>query len=229
MQMQHSNKFFLLAGTCPAAVLPSQQVESHCGSCEHTARLYFTHLHVSLQTHTRETGHCRAAGSQMQAQGGDKFSISGTQEHCVEGMYSPCMSDKPWTHPTHAASGFVSINTAHKTPRTVYTSVLIQGRMGNHTVQAALESGSVTNGTLTENAAQSAAVWRVREGLSEALQRKGEQRSNLVSVCVPMFPSVKVFSRSCSSTTLRPKKQSPAPDLNVSNKGRCLSSFWGFL
>jgi hypothetical protein len=39
--------------------------------------------------------------------------------------------------------------------------------------QAVMEQGSVDNGTLADSQAQAAAIWRVREGVTEALQRRG--------------------------------------------------------
>jgi hypothetical protein len=39
--------------------------------------------------------------------------------------------------------------------------------------QAVMEQGSVENGTLADSQAQAAAIWRVREGVTEALQRRG--------------------------------------------------------
>lgn len=36
-----------------------------------------------------------------------------------------------------------------------------------------MEQGSVENGTLADSQAQAAAIWRVREGVTEALQRRG--------------------------------------------------------
>jgi D-2-hydroxyglutarate dehydrogenase len=34
-------------------------------------------------------------------------------------------------------------------------------------------AGSVMDGTLAESQAQAAAIWRIREGVTEALQRRG--------------------------------------------------------
>jgi hypothetical protein len=43
-------------------------------------------------------------------------------------------------------------------------------------LQAVMSEGSVENGTLAESQAQAAAIWRVREGVTESLQRRGEQQ-----------------------------------------------------
>ena len=39
-----------------------------------------------------------------------------------------------------------------------------------------MSSGSVTDGTVSQSEAQSAAIWRVREGVTEALVKRGEAR-----------------------------------------------------
>jgi D-2-hydroxyglutarate dehydrogenase len=36
-----------------------------------------------------------------------------------------------------------------------------------------MSAGSVVDGTLAESQAQAAGIWRVREGVTEALQRRG--------------------------------------------------------
>lgn len=36
-----------------------------------------------------------------------------------------------------------------------------------------MAAGSVVDGTLAESQAQAAAIWRVREGVTESLQRRG--------------------------------------------------------
>lgn len=52
--------------------------------------------------------------------------------------------------------------------------------------QAVMEQGSVDNGTLADSQAQAAAIWRVREGVTEALQRRGEgQHAKTVLLCMP--------------------------------------------
>lgn len=40
-------------------------------------------------------------------------------------------------------------------------------------LQTVMSQGSVDNGTLAESQAQATAIWRVREGVTEALQRRG--------------------------------------------------------
>jgi hypothetical protein len=41
-------------------------------------------------------------------------------------------------------------------------------------VQAVMADGSVADGTLAESQAQAAAIWRVREGITESLVRRGD-------------------------------------------------------
>jgi hypothetical protein len=40
-------------------------------------------------------------------------------------------------------------------------------------LQAVMADGSVADGTLAESQAQAAAIWRVREGITESLVRRG--------------------------------------------------------
>jgi hypothetical protein len=44
-----------------------------------------------------------------------------------------------------------------------------------------MADGSVADGTLAESQAQAAAIWRVREGITESLVRRGEQ--DTLSTC----------------------------------------------
>lgn len=55
-----------------------------------------------------------------------------------------------------------------------------------------MTEGSVDNGTLAESQAQAAAIWRVREGVTESLQRRGEQQQakpHLLDVCAAAVPA----------------------------------------
>lgn len=40
-------------------------------------------------------------------------------------------------------------------------------------VQSAMETGLVSDGTLAESEAQAAAIWRLRESITESLTRRG--------------------------------------------------------
>jgi hypothetical protein len=51
-------------------------------------------------------------------------------------------------------------------------------------LQAVMSDGSVNNGTLAESQAQASAIWRVREGVTEALQRRGAYRMCFCVVCL---------------------------------------------
>lgn len=52
-----------------------------------------------------------------------------------------------------------------------------------------MSEGSVTDGTLAESETQAAAIWRVREGITESLVKRGESQSPHRRISVPKMNS----------------------------------------
>ncbi|HEY6579227.1 MAG TPA: FAD-binding oxidoreductase [Rhizomicrobium sp.] len=72
-----------------------------------------------------------------------------------------------------------------------------QKQIFEHAVSAAIDSGVATDATLASSETQRAALWRLRESLSEAQKREGASLKHDVSVPIHSIPEF--LSRACSA------------------------------